>query len=75
MRCQRCRSEDGQQVTMFANGQVLGQSMLCDDCLADCKDFMADKERQFVELVNAGIDRDDANAIIVAREIGKMPRA
>jgi hypothetical protein len=75
MKCRRCRGDDGKAIEVARDGVVLARDALCDDCLADCMDYMADRRVEFDAMIEAGVDRAEANRIMIARMEGKIATA
>lgn len=67
--CVQCGQPGHEVVVESAAGEV-GRGWMCDPCLAVAEVEFAEIRRQFNELVAAGVPRDRANAIMIARMEG-----
>ena len=67
--CIQC-GEPGEEVVVESAMGEVGRGFMCDPCLAVAEVEFAELGRQFDELVAAGVPKDRANAIMIARMEG-----
>jgi len=74
MMCGRC-GDPGREIELVRDGTVVGAGALCDVCFAAAAAGADELRRQFEELLAAGIPRDMANDIMIARVTGEAAQA
>ena len=72
MRCNLCGNPEAAPVDLFYLGVHIDTYHLCLGCLADRLSEIAEKEREFRELLAAGLTHEQADQIMVERmNLGK----
>jgi hypothetical protein len=73
--CVRCGERKSNAVTIFRDDTLVASGCLCEWCLAAACAEVEILRGQFRDLLDAGLSREAANAIMVARVAGRIPVA
>lgn len=72
--CIRCAAE-GREIELTRNDEPIGVGVLCDSCFGKALERYYELQRQFNELIAAGVSNEKANEIMIARIENQVDQA
>lgn len=74
--CNCCGEAEAEEVEVAQpDGVVIATGSLCESCLARLEAGAEVMRQQFQAMLDAGLSREAANALMIARMDGRMPQA
>lgn len=73
--CMKCYGGDASPIDCVKDAEIVTAGTLCTPCLSRALDEAAELRADFEALLQAGVSREQANAIIIARIDGKLASA